>query len=84
MHREWFFADGPADLTENNIGQEYAFSQSNSELLLITLTSVGQMFGGTIRSFSGRIKEDSQLYEVIGTYNIADRTGHCHTTNAVI
>lgn len=84
MHREWSIADGPADLTDNNVGQECTFTQSGGGHLRITLTSVGRMFGGTTRSFSGRIKIDHQAYEVIGTYNLADRTGHCHTTDAAI
>ena len=80
MFREWSIADGPADLTDTDINTVCTFKLVSGVPLLITIASVGRMHGGNIRSFSGTIN-NGQPHEVIGTYNIYDRTGHCHANN---
>ena len=79
MHRQWSIADGPADLTEKDIGHIRTFIESDGTHLKIKVVSIGLMFGGDVRSFSGQITINHHPYEAFGTYNVRDHTGHCQT-----
>lgn len=84
MMHEWLILDGPAHLTNRDVGTPQAFTiqlpDGTSARLTIALDTVGRMFGGAIKSFSGTMHVGPQAHEIIGTYNVLERTGHCHTT----
>lgn len=86
MMQEWLILDGPAHLTNQDVGTSQAFSvqlpDGTSAHLTITLTTVGRVFGGAIKSFSGTIQVGPRAHEVIGTYNVREHTGHCHSITA--
>lgn len=86
MYRVWSIADGPADLTDQDIGTTLTVTVATAETpprpATIDVKSVGAMHGGDIRSFSGQLSFDGATVAVIGTYNTRDRTGSCHTTDA--
>ncbi|MEK7537598.1 MAG: hypothetical protein AAB619_01335 [Patescibacteria group bacterium] len=88
MFREWSIADGPADLTEHDVGQQRTFTvvqpDGSQTSIVVTITQFGPMFGGDIRSFGGTTQVDGQVIEIFGTYQLRDRVGHCQTINSAV
>jgi hypothetical protein len=81
---QWSIIDGPGTLTEGHIGQPTTFSiglaDGSRAAVTVHLETVGRLFGGAVKSFSGVMHVGTRTYEVIGTYNVRDRSGTCQTT----
>ncbi len=86
MFRAWSIADGPADLTDNDVGQTRTFTLKQADGSLVNvpikIASFGDMHGGDVHSFRGQLFINSTFIEVIGHYHVRDRTGDCHSIHA--
>ncbi len=83
MH-DWPIINGPACLTTRDVGTSQAFiitlPDNSIASFSIELATVGDMFGGDTKSFSGVLRIGKRIHEIIGTYNVREKTGHCQTT----
>ena len=86
MFRSWSIADGPAELTDQDIGQTLTIRvrrpHQKTVYLRLEIGSVGTMHGGDVKSFSGKLHLSREIVDVTGTYNTNSRSGNCHTSVA--
>lgn len=81
---EWSISDGPESLDSTDVNTSCTFiitlADQSVAPLVIRLTHVGAPFGGNIKSFAGLLTIGEQTHEIVGTYNVPEKTGHCQTT----